>query len=234
LFITFGVETMKEIVKNIWSKSKFFLSIYFIFLVTIALVLVNFSKLEGAEKVNATWTFFQDKFFKYFTYLGGGQTALFIVVVLALFFSVRKSMVAFSSFIFTALITQFLKHVIFPDAMRPFIGLWREFKADELHLVLTEDLMKKGNSFPSGHTTSAFSVFLILALFVKKPIWGVVLGIFAILASYSRVYLSQHYFEDIFFGSVIGVSGTLLVYSLFEKKQWLMSQDKPLIKWTKS
>ena len=129
------------------------------------------------------------------------------------------------------MITQFLKHVVFSDVMRPFIGLWDEFKNGDLHLVLSEDLMKKGFSFPSGHTTSAFSLFLILALFVKKPIFGAVLALFAILASYSRVYLSQHYFEDIFLGSIIGVLGTLFVYFVFEKKNWLKENDKPLIKW---
>lgn len=230
MFVTFVADTMREFIKNTSYKSKYFLLLYFIFLIIIATILVRYSNAEGTILVNSTWTPFQDYFFTYFTYLGGGETAIIIVLFLALFISLRKSAIALSSFVFTAIITQFLKHIIFPSAMRPFIGLWSEFQSGELHLVLSENLMKKGNSFPSGHTTSAFSVFFVLVLFLKKPIWGFLLGVFAILASYSRVYLSQHYFEDVFLGSIIGVLGTLFVYFLFEKKKWLRKVNKPLIK----
>jgi membrane-associated phospholipid phosphatase len=34
----------------------------------------------------------------------------------------------------------------------------------------------------------------------------------ALVASYSRVYLSQHFFGDIYAGSVIGVGSTLALY----------------------
>lgn len=230
MFVTFEADTMKNIIKDIGYQSKYFLLLYLIFLIAVGTILVSYSRAEGTIIVNETWTPFQDVFFKYFTHLGGGLTAIVIVVALALFVSLRKSVIALSSFVFTAIITQFLKHVVFPDVMRPFIGLWSEFQSGELHLVLTDDLMKRGNSFPSGHTTSAFSLFLILALFVKKPVWGLALGLVAIFASYSRVYLSQHYFEDIFLGSIIGVSGTFFIYFLFEKKGWLANIDKPLIK----
>lgn len=230
MFVTFEFESMKEIIVNIGIKSKYFLLLYFGFLISVGFVLANYSKSEGTVLVNGTWTPFQDEFFKYLTHLGGGQTAIVIVLILIMFVSIRKGVIALSSFVFTALFTQFLKHVIYPDVMRPFIGLWHGFKSGDLHLVLPEELMRRGNSFPSGHTTSAFSVFLILVLFMKRPIWGIVLGVFAILASYSRIYLSQHYFEDVFLGSIIGVSGTLFVYFLFENYNWLSSINKPLIK----
>ena len=45
----------------------------------------------------------------------------------------------------------------------------------------------------------------------------------ALLVGYSRVYLSQHFFEDVYVGSIIGVSVTLVVYYLLSKmnKPWL-------------
>lgn len=234
LFVTFGLHMGKNLIRDIISKSKYFLFIFLIFLMSVAYFLVRYDKLEGTRVINNTWTAFQDVFFKYFTYLGGGETAVLIVLVLLLFFSVRKGLIALFGFAFTALFTQFLKRVLFSDTMRPFIELYREFTSGELHLSLAQEMMKKGNSFPSGHTTSAFSVFLIITLFSKNPKLGLLFGFIAALASYSRVYLAQHFFEDIFLGSIIGVFGSLIVYYLFLKNKWWLKLDKPLIKFSKN
>lgn len=204
--------------------------LYFAFMLGVGYVLVRYSKTEGLVLVNSTWTPFQDVFFKYATYLGNGEAAIAIVLFLALFVSFRKGIIALSSFVLSAIVTQFFKHLIFSEAMRPYIILWDDFKNGDLHLVLSEEIMKRGNSFPSGHTTSAFSVCLVLVLFIQKPVWALFLGFVAIIASYSRVYLAQHFFEDVFAGAIIGVSGTLIVYFLFERKNWLANYDKPLLK----
>ncbi|MCT4582184.1 MAG: phosphatase PAP2 family protein [Flavobacteriales bacterium] len=218
------------IIPKIIKSSKYFVLVYVLFLVGVVYLLMNFSRLEGTVLVNQTWTPVQDVFFKYCTYLGGGETAIIVVCLLLLFSGVRNGVIALVSFGVTAGATQFLKRIVFPEVMRPYIALWDEFKEGELHLVLSEELMKKGHSFPSGHTTSAFSVFLILTLFAKRPRLGIVFASIAVLASYSRVYLSQHFFEDIFVGSMIGVFGTFVVYFLFEKTGWLKGVEQPLIK----
>lgn len=220
---------MVEKFKIVLEKTRFFLIVYLMFLLGVSYVLFNYTNNEGVIMVNSTWTDIQDLFFIYSTYLGEGYIPLVVIVSIALFFSIKNGIIALSSFVFTALVTQFLKQVIFPDAMRPFIELWNEFKYGELHMALGEEFMKKGNSFPSGHTTSAFSLFVILTLFSKRPFYGVVFGLLAVSAAYSRVYLGQHFFEDIFLGSIIGVLGTLFVYFVFEYKGWLSKFDVSFI-----
>ncbi len=205
---------MNTLFQIVFSKTKFFLFVYVLFLLLTGWVLLEYNRKDSVIFINRFWTSGQDLFFKYITHLGDGFVA--VIVVVYLFIKNKKQgIVALSAFAFTAGITQFLKHVVFDDAMRPYIELWREFKLKELHLVLPEELMKKGNSFPSGHTTSAFSIFIILTLFSKKPIYGLAFGFLAVLASYSRVYLSQHFFEDIFVGSFIGVFGSLFIYLMY-------------------
>lgn len=57
-------------------------------------------------------------------------------------------------------------------------------------------------SFPSGHTTSSFSVFAV-TLFRCWPLSIVVL-FFAAMISLSRLYLRVHYFTDVVVGVFLG------------------------------
>ncbi len=210
-------------------KTSYFLITYLFFIIGVGYMIVNYTAKEGTILVNRTWTEFQDVFFTYVTHLGDGVTAVIVILLIFTFSTIRNGIIALSSFVFTAAITQVLKHTFFADAMRPFIQLWHEFKYGDLHMVLPEELMKKGNSFPSGHTTSAFSLFLILTIFFKRPTLGILFAIIAMLTSYSRVYLGQHFFEDIFLGSLIGTFGTLFIYSVFEKKNYFSDLNYSLL-----
>jgi len=73
------------------------------------------------------------------------------------------------------------------------------------------------NSFPSGHSTTAFSVFVSLAMLFPKYRWPFV--IFASLIALSRVALGVHYFSDILVGSLLGTLVSLYLYSKFYKAQ---------------
>ncbi len=224
---------IKNILKNL-KHAWLFSFVYLLFLIVITYFVSCFSKLDGTILVNKTWTSFQDVLFRAVTHLGGGEMALLTVFVIVVFISVRKGLITLICFVFTALITQFLKHVLYAETMRPFIALWDGFNSGELHLALPVELMKKANSFPSGHTTSAFSLFLIFTLYVKKPIFGLLFGVLAVLASYSRVYLWQHFFEDILFGSVIGFGGTILMYSYLDLKNFFSSLDISFINYIRN
>ncbi len=74
------------------------------------------------------------------------------------------------------------------------------------------------NSFPSGHTASAFALFLTLTLATKNNFLKLVFFICALLVSYSRVYLAQHFPIDILVGSFLGIVFTLLVFIIIENK----------------
>ena len=71
-------------------------------------------------------------------------------------------------------------------------------------------------SFPSGHSTGAMSFFCFLSLLLpgihKK--WGLLFWLLAMMVCYSRIYLAAHFFEDVYFGSMVGGFSTMLIYSL--------------------
>ena len=221
---------MLDRIKHNFSRHSFFFIGYFFFLILISGILFFFDKKESSYWVNQHGQEVFDTFFKFITYLGDGWFA--VVVILFLFLLSPKIKFGFYgivAFVFTALITQFSKRVLFADSLRPSNEYYREFKAGLWRQIDGVELLGN-NSFPSGHATCAFSVFCLLALISNNKYWGVFLFILAFLAAFSRVYLSQHFLEDIFVGSLIGCVGTLLIYSFLENLRWPKWTNKSIIK----
>jgi membrane-associated phospholipid phosphatase len=79
-------------------------------------------------------------------------------------------------------------------------------------------------SFPSGHATSGFIFYGLLAYLVWKTrigkpykiIFGVILILFSMLIGFSRVYLRVHYPSDVLAGFCIGFAWLLLAIYLLE------------------
>ena len=68
------------------------------------------------------------------------------------------------------------------------------------------------NSFPSGHTSSTFSVVTVLVdQFRQNRILVCVLIIFGVLLAFSRVYCGVHYPLDVFVGAMVGILSGILV-----------------------
>jgi undecaprenyl-diphosphatase len=64
-------------------------------------------------------------------------------------------------------------------------------------------------SFPSGHTSIAFSMATVLGY--QYPKWRIPLYIGAGLVGLSRIYLGRHYASDVLMGAAVGtISGTVV------------------------
>jgi diacylglycerol kinase (ATP) len=69
--------------------------------------------------------------------------------------------------------------------------------------------------FPSGHTASAFSLWISLIHVTGNP-WLIGLGLLgAILVAASRLRLKIHNFRDVFFGALLGSAVTLILFKVF-------------------
>ncbi|MBC7571447.1 MAG: phosphatase PAP2 family protein [Spirosoma sp.] len=163
--------------------------------------------------VNVRNTPIADVFFLYVTYLGDGAFFVIICIIL-LIYNRRMGILAFASFALSSLVSLFLKTVVFDGSPRPL--RFFEHSLSEYHLIEGLDIHSY-NSFPSGHTTSAFALFGLLAFLDRRKDRGWVYFLIAALTGYSRVYLFQHFVEDVFVGSLIGTGASMLVYLWLKK-----------------
>ena len=113
------------------------------------------------------------------------------------------------SYIFSTVLVQFLKLVVFKDALRPLS--YFKGQAHAWHLVQNL-LIHEYNSMPSGHTSAAWFMCFWISLAANKPWITLLMVFYAILVAYSRVYLFQHFPVDTAAGAMIGTGVSLLVY----------------------
>jgi membrane-associated phospholipid phosphatase len=211
--------------KGIFQQNKSFLLPYLILLFTALPFLLLIPKDSLHLWMNSLHTNWGDFFFKKITFLGDGLFVL-VACILMLFFSLRYSLFLLSAYISTGVVVQLLKHLAFNDIVRPVKYFQNKsvlYLVDGVHIYYRQ-------SFPSGHATSAFALFLCLAMITKKKWIKLVCLLMACLVAYSRVYLSQHFFIDIYAGSVIGCAGAITFYYLyFSKYRSYYSWSIPLL-----
>lgn len=71
----------------------------------------------------------------------------------------------------------------------------------------------KDYSFPSGHTTAAFSIAIVFIL--SAPTLIFILLPLATIIGLSRIYLGLHYPTDVFIGALLGTISSLLAVYVF-------------------
>lgn len=65
-------------------------------------------------------------------------------------------------------------------------------------------------SFPSGHTTAAFSINTVFVFY--KPVMVAPLMVFSLIVGLSRLYLGVHYPSDVLIGILIGVAFAIIIH----------------------
>lgn len=187
-------------IKRLWA----FYSLYAVFIVTMLVLLVSNTKADLHLWMTSVHTDNSDVFFKYCTEVGGWIP--FLVAAALLFYRYKAGILLCVAQLFTGLVGQLGKWIW--NEPRPKLYFEQYYPEISLHQVAGVHLHSY-NSFPSGHTTAVFSMFLVLATLTnKKPLHALYL-VLAVLVGYSRIYLSQHFAVDVLVGSMVGVAFTL-------------------------
>lgn len=186
------------------------------FILAFALFLFIYGKKHTFIIINGFYNPQLDYFFQYVTYLGDGL--IYIPIVAYCLAWNRKYLVpVVAGIIICTVLTHFLKRVVFPDELRP-VSL--EVEKVIIHKIEGVPLHRQ-HSFPSGHTSTAFTMALLLVSVMKRKVWAFVLPMIAFLVAYSRVYLAQHFVTDVTVGMIVGIISayvSLLLYDAYERR----------------
>jgi membrane-associated phospholipid phosphatase len=165
----------------------------------------------GINHAHAPWA---DVVMTGITYIGDGITFAIMLTLTLVFRQYKLFFTAATVLLLTTIIVQTAKH--YYNEPRPA----SYFAGAETMVHTVKWVTVHGScSFPSGHTTTAFAMFSFLALICRNKLAGFAFLTLALLAAYSRIYLAQHFFVDVYVGSIIGVTSSLTVYTLFHQSR---------------
>jgi membrane-associated phospholipid phosphatase len=77
-------------------------------------------------------------------------------------------------------------------------------------------------SFPSGHTTTAFATCFVVSFLAPRS-YPVMLAL-AVAVALSRVVLGAHFATDLIAGAVVGTLGAYLVRNAFASRRWVFER----------
>jgi membrane-associated phospholipid phosphatase len=204
--------------RKLIQENKVFFIGYLLILMTVLSLFGLFGKEACFLFVNSNFSSVSDTLFPYITHFGDGITIVIFTIILV-FVSYRMAIQSGMIYIISSQITQILKRTVFNDIPRPskyFDGI------ANLHFVDGVEIHKM-MSFPSGHTTSIFAFMAFLSIITKNKSISVLYLLMACLGAYSRMYLAQHFLEDVIAGSVIGVLSAFAVMTLLSNFKWFQS-----------
>lgn len=156
-----------------------------------------------------------DLFFRWFTKVGEGYGYLLVFLLLLVYkrraawgvplLGIAVSLVAWGG-------KTLFRHP------RPYLYFEQQGLLAQLDFIPGVKMHKGLSSFPSGHTMAAFALFSFLAFcFPRKPWLSITCFCIALLVGFSRMYLVQHFFEDVYSGALLGLGLGMLAYYLLNQ-----------------
>ncbi|TAF44210.1 MAG: phosphatase PAP2 family protein [Sphingobacteriales bacterium] len=200
-------------IQSFFKTFKYFTVTYIIILCLSFICLATNSKENIFLYINSKHLSFFDTLFTYTTYLGDGWS--FGIFLGLIFFFVKRKLFYLGVAIFaaTSLVSTIFKRLIFYEALRPLS--W--FKNPKLIHFVDGVTIYNSNSFPSGHTITAFALAIYATYLIKNKYYGLLFLAIAMMVGYSRIYLGQHFFADVTFGSLISVLTSFFCVFIYER-----------------
>ena len=202
-------------INGVLGRIKWLIVPYLVILCICLLIKLIYTRADIYFAVNGLNSPIADFLAPFATDLGNGWTAIAIAALFALF-NYRKAFIVATAYAVTSISAQLLKYIF--DAPRP--KLYFKDQLSRIHFVKGVDILSI-HSFPSGHTVTAFSLAVLLTYWSRNKGWGPVFLLIADMVGYSRMYLSEHFFEDVTAGSVIGLILTIIWLYWLDNKSFI-------------
>ncbi len=202
---------------NVLHQLRLFFVPYLIIIITCIIIKLTHTRAEIYFAVNARHYPWADSIFPLVTHLGDG----FMLAPIAIYFlltSYRKLVLFAGGFAVTGILIQVVKRMFHSPRPKAY------FSGDLTHIYFVKgQVILMNNSFPSGHTVTAFMAATVLGYLSVTKRWGFIYLILAIAVGYSRMYLSEHFFEDVVAGSIISVMSTVMWITWMDGRPFMHS-----------
>lgn len=212
-------------------KHRLFLLLFSFFIIAGGIYTALSQKTDALFFFNENRQPFWDVFFRFATKLGEGYVYI-LAAIAALFYRLRNFLMIAISGLLVMLVSALTKSFFGID--RPLAMLRKEGLENLLNPVADVTLHTGATSFPSGHAMSAFCFYTLILFLLPPRRWldGLVFSV-AFIVVLSRVYLFQHFWPDVYAGSITGFLIAVLIYTLQAKLAgpryaWL---DRPVFNW---
>lgn len=174
-------------------------SVLTLFWITAILLLVKLGYHESFLFLNKHHSPLLDPLVPHLTQFGD---SLILSSLVLIFIPQRNIALAFAivlSILLSGLVLVSLKHFVFPDWHRPLRAI-----GENAGIHYVKGYVEYSRAFPSGHTTTVFSAFLLFAFLFRQKRMQVLIAIAAVLFGYTRIYLGSHFLGDVLAGSALG------------------------------
>ncbi len=201
---------MRQLLAHIL-RYRIYYALCILFIMIGLLSLLNFAKGEVVLIFNRNQSPALNSFFMFATTLGEALGGMIVFLILLLTSKFKHATIFVVAVLITTFASSGLKRGVFSDEKRP-----SHMFSDLNHI---ENLERHTNfSFPSGHTTAGFTFYTVLCFALRKRWIQVVSFTCAALVGISRVYLAQHFVNDVVAGAVLGLFLTTCCYILLHDR----------------
>lgn len=207
-------KTIGTILYQIVKENIYFFGLFMLWLIIGAILLAMFDRESLFSMINSRFSHVLDYTMVILSAYGRGDCIPILLISLLILSSFRSRHYLFTSISSGVLLT------LISFSAKQFYGCARplvEYGTERVHTV---HWMQNAfyNSFPSGHTMGAFGFFIMMSFYLpaRQKIWSIFFFALALGCAYSRIYLGQHYFKDVYFGSIFGVAIVTSLYLLAE------------------
>jgi membrane-associated phospholipid phosphatase len=187
-----------------------FFTFYLIFAFCGLLYQFSLAQFDAIYFCNDNRSVFLNQFFIFCTQLGEWIPYVFFFLY-CLSKSKKDVLLPIATALMVFVVAEILKRIFHHP--RPLEMLITEHREDTIQLVLGSDTYRGTASFPSGHTMSAFAIYGLMCLMFGEKLWQQAsLFALAVLVGLSRIYLTEHFPEDVLFGSFCGICIAIFLY----------------------
>lgn len=196
---------------DIWRENRIYFILYAIMLFVGMSVVLMTNKGDVILWLNARHTPSLDLFFRFWTKMGE-EWPFIIAGIVLIFYRVRHALYVLLLGASVTIVSFMLKHFFAHPRPAKFFedqGLYQDLNKVEFIQVA-----QGFTSFPSGHTMAAFAIFTFLSMYTRSSALKILFLLSAVLVAVSRIYLLQHFLQDVCLGSLCGIAIALIVYRI--------------------